>query len=238
LRLFPIEAAGAEGTGGHAVPATDAAVLVHGDHAVAASPGGLGRADARARRVLTVIAQNKDRRLSALLTVVTVVLLGKDPREGLLPNPFDFVPGIRDRGNFVRRMARIDARPTSRLTCAAANIDGDTPLSSAPPCRARRDTGQRGCAEHSAGSNQQVSPGGHAGCHSTKRAGDRSVQGARNSRESRPALTDESGQPVIFAGRAQQIGWTLLLGRNPRHQVGAEGLDAVEHELNRDRRQE
>src|SRR5512143_537170 len=58
VRLRPVKMASTVGTGGHAVPAADAPVIIDDDDAVRLLPGGLRRAGANAGRIFALLTLN------------------------------------------------------------------------------------------------------------------------------------------------------------------------------------
>ncbi len=110
----PVEAARAVRTRGHAVAAADAAVPVHHHDAVVAPPGGLGRADPHAGRVVAVVAEHQDRLAGQAPRRRTRLLVREGALERLLPDPLDLVPRVGDRRARCGRRGRRRCSPCSR----------------------------------------------------------------------------------------------------------------------------
>src|SRR5512139_307486 len=107
-RILVVEASCPEGTAGHAVTATDAAVLIHHDEAVIPLPGGLGGTDPDAGRVGAVVAEQEERLLLQFLGQVEVLLTGERMLVVVGPEPLDLLLLVVVRRYVVELMAGLD----------------------------------------------------------------------------------------------------------------------------------
>ena len=109
------------GQRGHAVAAADAAVLVHHHDAVVSLPRGLRRADAHARRVVAVVAEDQHRRVRAMPPGrLELILAGKAFSNGSFQIHFTSCCRSSIDGTLCAWwQASMHARqPSSRGTCA------------------------------------------------------------------------------------------------------------------------
>ena len=111
-----VHASCAVGAGGHAKPATDAAVIVHHDDAVRSLERGLRGADPDAGRIRAVVAQNRQPQFLKVLSLIRMIFTGEDGGKRFRPDPFDLILGVAEIGNIVNRVTGGDA---VRATVAA-----------------------------------------------------------------------------------------------------------------------
>src|ERR1035441_10018302 len=120
-RVAPIEAARAVGACGHAVTAADAAVLVHHHQAIASAlPGGAGGANLDARRMVAVIAEQRD---GSAGDGGTGAFFTERVFETLFPDPLDFAAPVGNKGNVMGRVARLRAARAAAVFPALRQID-------------------------------------------------------------------------------------------------------------------
>ena len=88
-RVSEIEAPGAVGATGHAVPAADAAVEVHQRDPIGPFKGGLGRANPHAGGILALIAKDHEGLFPYFFGFHAAFLPGEDVLILFLPDPLD-----------------------------------------------------------------------------------------------------------------------------------------------------
>ncbi len=103
----------AVGTGGHAEPASDAAVVVHRDDSIGPPEGGLRGTDPDAGRVVAVIAENGQGAVPHLLRHLGNRFSMKYFLAGFEFYPIDLILGVAEIGDIMREMTGVDAIPAA-----------------------------------------------------------------------------------------------------------------------------
>ncbi len=123
-RVAEIHASCSVRAGGHAKPATDAAVIIHHDDAVGPPERGLRGADPDAGRIFAVIAHHGNLELLQRLSGIGMVFGGEDSGKRFVPDPFDFIFGVPEVRDIVRCMAGGDAFGAISGTFGGVNHHG------------------------------------------------------------------------------------------------------------------
>lgn len=103
-----VETAHSIGTGGHAEPATDAAVIIHDHNTILVAEGSLGRTNPDTGWVVAMVAEDWQFLFFGGLVSVQVGVFMKSVFVSCHPNPLDFVFGIGDIRYVVIGMAGLN----------------------------------------------------------------------------------------------------------------------------------